>query len=75
MLCRNKDSLILVVIFLLDCGEYIVLILSVLLWVPNVLREPKKLALSLPTEAFWHSMYLCILVIPNFRGGTCVRAA
>lgn len=44
-------------------------ILSVFLWVPEVVRKPEKLALSLPIVAFWHLKYLCILVIPNFRGG------
>lgn len=41
----------------------------VFLRVPKLVSKPKKLAMSLAIVAFWYSTYLCILVIPNFRGG------
>lgn len=61
------------IIFFLIWRQYIFFISSVFSWVPKVVRESKKLALSLTLVAFWHSRYLCILVTPNFQGGTYGR--
>lgn len=48
-------------------ATYFSLLISVFFESPKVVREPKKLAISPPIVAFWHSRYVCILVIPNFR--------